>query len=124
MPLLKPHHIIQSRNIKRYFVGDLESHVRIILGVLSLFFFYLKIEYLILVMYYLYLQVKSYPIFQGLEKHYLRAHIARITAGTHVSPRDYFVYRNNNIKSYKWKKLSSFQSKAMSQKSMFFFQNN
>lgn len=71
-------------------------------------------------MYYLYLQIKSYPIFQGLEKHYLRAQIARITAGTQVSPRDYFVHNNNNIKSYKWKKLNSFQSKVMSQKCMCF----
>lgn len=67
-------------------------------------------------MYYLYLQVESYPYFQGLEKHYLRAHIARISAGTQVSPRGYFVSNNNNIKSFNWKKLNSFQLKAMSQK--------
>ncbi|XP_022171447.1 radial spoke head protein 4 homolog A-like [Myzus persicae] len=85
LPLLKPHHIIQSRNIKRYFTGDLES------------------------------PVESYPLFQGLEKHYLRAQIARITAATQISPRDYFVL-DYNSNAYKWRKLNSFQSKVMSQK--------
>ncbi|CAI6354534.1 unnamed protein product [Macrosiphum euphorbiae] len=85
LPLLKPHHIIQSRDIKRYFTGDLES------------------------------PVESYPLFQGLEKHYLRAQIARITAATQISPRDYFVL-DYNSNSYKWRKLNSFQSKVMSQK--------
>ncbi|XP_026819794.1 radial spoke head protein 6 homolog A-like [Rhopalosiphum maidis] len=85
LPLLKPHHIIQSRNIKRYFTGNLES------------------------------PVESYPLFQGLEKHYLRAQIARITAATQISPRDYFVL-NYNSNLYKWRKLNTFQSKAMSHK--------
>ncbi|KAF0764875.1 radial spoke head protein 6 A-like [Aphis craccivora] len=89
LPLLKPHHIIQSRNIKRYFTGNLES------------------------------PVESYPLFQGLEKHYLRAQIARITAATQISPRDYFVL-NYNSNLYKWRKLNTFQTKAMSHKCRYF----
>ncbi|XP_025208612.1 radial spoke head protein 4 homolog A-like [Melanaphis sacchari] len=85
LPLLKPHHIIQSRNIKRYFTGNLES------------------------------PIESYPSFQGLEKHYLRAQIARITAATQISPRDYFIL-NYNSNVYKWRKLNTFQSKVMSHK--------
>lgn len=61
------------------------------------------------------MQVNSYPIFQGLEKHYLRAQIARITAATQISPSHYFVLNtNHDRRSTKWKKLSSFQSKVMS----------
>ena len=33
---------------------------------------------------------KSIMVTQGLEKHYLRCQIARISAGTHVSPAGYF----------------------------------
>lgn len=60
-------------------------------------------------------QVDSYPLFQGLEKHYLRAQIARITAATQISPQNYFVI-DNKSKSNKWTKLNHFQSKVLSQK--------
>ncbi|VVC44774.1 Radial spokehead-like protein [Cinara cedri] len=86
LPLLKPHHIIQSRNINQYFVGDLDA------------------------------PVKSYPLFRGLEKHYLRAQIARITAVTQISPRDYFIIDHQHRKSNNWTGLSSFQAKVLSQK--------
>lgn len=61
-------------------------------------------------------QVESYPLFQGLEKHYLRAQIARISAATHISPRDYFAHGGNTTTSKKWRKLTIFQSKAMTKK--------
>jgi radial spoke head protein 4A len=37
-------------------------------------------------------QVVSYPSFQGLEMHYLRAQIARISAATVVSPAGYYIF--------------------------------
>jgi len=86
--------------------GAGEIHIKYLVGT------YLLIKYLLLI------QVESYPLFQGLEKHYLRAQIARITATTQISPRDYFVL-NYNSNSYKWRKLNSFQSKVMSQKCKF-----
>jgi len=61
-------------------------------------------------------QVESYPLFQGLEKHYLRAQIARISAATHISPRDYFALSGDTATSKKWRKLTVFQSNAMSKK--------
>jgi len=73
----------------------------------------------LLIKYLIHTQVESYPLFQGLEKHYLRAQIARITAATQISPRDYFVL-NYNSNLYKWRKLNTFQSKAMSHKCKYF----
>jgi len=72
-----------------------------------------------IIQYFIRIQVESYPLYQGLEKHYLRAQIARITAATQISPRDYFLL-NYNSNSYKWKKLNAFQSKVMSQKCKYF----
>lgn len=34
--------------------------------------------------------VDTYPVFPGVEAHYLRAQIARISAGTQISPEGYF----------------------------------
>lgn len=62
------------------------------------------------------MKVKSFPVFHGLEKHYLRAQIARITAATQISPRDYFVLDHRNKKSIRWRKLNPFQVKVLSQK--------
>lgn len=62
------------------------------------------------------MQVVSYPSFQGLEKHYLRAQIARITAATQISPSNYFILDTKNTRPMKWRKLTSFQSKVMSKK--------
>lgn len=71
--------------------------------------------------------MESYPLFQGLEKHYLRAQIARITAATHISPRDYFVLdkkKNAAANLKKFRKLKSFQQRAMSHKCKRFFLKN
>jgi len=35
-------------------------------------------------------QVQTFPEFPGLEGHYLRALLARLTAGSQVSPQGYF----------------------------------
>ena len=40
-------------------------------------------------------QVISYPPFPGLEAHYLRAQIARISAGSHVSPTGFFNFNED-----------------------------
>lgn len=60
LPIVTPKQISQSRDIKKFFTGDLEE------------------------------DVNSYPCFNGKEKHYLRAMIARITAGTYIAPRNYY----------------------------------
>jgi len=49
-----------ARQIRRFFSGDLEA------------------------------SVPSYPPFPGQEKHLLRAQIARISAGTNISPSGFF----------------------------------
>lgn len=56
LPIVTPKQIGVSRNIKKFLTGNLEA------------------------------PVVSYPLFPGKEKHYLRAIIARISAGTHISP--------------------------------------
>ncbi|XP_068148118.1 radial spoke head protein 6 homolog A [Drosophila tropicalis] len=60
LPIVTPRQIVVSRQIKKFFTGDLEA------------------------------DVISYPCFPGKEKHYLRAMIARITAGTYVAPQGYY----------------------------------
>ncbi|EDW61188.1 radial spoke head protein 6 homolog A [Drosophila virilis] len=60
LPIVTPRQIVVSRQIKKFFTGDLEA------------------------------DVVSYPCFPGKEKHYLRAMIARITAGTHIAPQGYY----------------------------------
>src|SRR6202022_816199 len=35
--------------------------------------------------------MNSFPLFPGLEKDYLRAQIARITATTHISPAGFYI---------------------------------
>ncbi|XP_050529087.1 radial spoke head protein 4 homolog A-like [Daktulosphaira vitifoliae] len=67
LPLLKPHHVVQSRNIKRYFTGNLET------------------------------PINCYPEFDGLEKHYLRAQIARISAATQISPIGFFIHNKSEL---------------------------
>lgn len=56
MPSITPEEIVQSRNIQKLCRGNLEA------------------------------DVKSYPLFPGTEKSYLRALIARISHGTNVTP--------------------------------------
>ncbi|KAH8403480.1 hypothetical protein KR222_006876 [Zaprionus bogoriensis] len=60
LPIVTPRQIAVSRQIKKFFTGDLEA------------------------------EIVSYPCFPGKEKHYLRATIARITAGTHIAPQGYY----------------------------------
>ncbi|KAH8261215.1 hypothetical protein KR044_005355 [Drosophila immigrans] len=60
LPIVTPRQIIVSRHIKKFFTGDLEA------------------------------DIVSYPCFPGKEKHYLRAMIARISAGTHIAPQGYY----------------------------------
>ena len=38
------------------------------------------------------LQITRYPPFPGNEMNYLRAQLARISAGTHISPYSYYMF--------------------------------
>ena len=38
----------------------------------------------------------SYPHFDGTEANYLRAQIARISAGTHISPAGYYIFEEDD----------------------------
>lgn len=58
---LQPAMIVAARKIRSFFTGCLSSAVR------------------------------GYPSFPGLEKDYLRAQIARITATTHISPTGFYI---------------------------------
>ncbi|KAH8401397.1 hypothetical protein KR009_005268 [Drosophila setifemur] len=60
LPIVTPRQIVVSREIKKFLTGDLEA------------------------------DVTSYPCFPGKEKHYLRAMIGRITAGTYIAPMGYY----------------------------------
>lgn len=60
LPSVTPSQIKASRQIKKILTGCLDS------------------------------EICSYPIFPGTEINYLRCMIARISAGTHISPRGFF----------------------------------
>ncbi|CAF1444669.1 unnamed protein product, partial [Adineta ricciae] len=60
LPLVTPEQIELSRQIQRFFTGDLEAAV---------------------------LSPSGFP---GVEKHLLRAQIQRVSAGTQIAPKDYF----------------------------------
>uniref|UniRef100_A0A1A9VG21 Radial spokehead-like protein n=1 Tax=Glossina austeni TaxID=7395 RepID=A0A1A9VG21_GLOAU len=60
LPIVTPKQIKLSRQLKKFFTGNLEA------------------------------DIVSYPCFRGKEKHYLRAMVSRITAGTYVAPRGYY----------------------------------
>ncbi len=60
LPSVSPAQITVARQIRKFFTGRLDT------------------------------PVVSYPPFPGNEANYLRAQIARISAGTHVSPRGFF----------------------------------
>ncbi|XP_034650214.1 LOW QUALITY PROTEIN: radial spoke head protein 4 homolog A [Drosophila subobscura] len=60
LPIVTPRQVVISRQIKKFLTGDLEA------------------------------DVISYPCFPGKEKHYLRAMIGRITAGTYIAPIGYY----------------------------------
>lgn len=61
LPAVTPHQINISRRIKKYLTGNLDA------------------------------KIYSYPTFTGSERNYLRALIARITAGTHIAPRNFYI---------------------------------
>lgn len=65
LPPATPHQINVSRRIKKYLTGDLNAFI------------------------------SSYPAFPGTERNYLRALIARISAGTNIAPRNFFVTGSN-----------------------------
>lgn len=60
LPIVTPEQIIISRQMRKFFTGDLEA------------------------------PLISNPKFPGVEKNYLRAMIARITASTYISPMGYY----------------------------------
>jgi len=62
LPDLTPDQISVARKIKKFFTGDLSS------------------------------EIISYPPFPGNEANYLRAQIARISAGTHISPLGFYQF--------------------------------
>lgn len=62
LPPVTPAQIVISRQIQKFFTGNLEA------------------------------PVVSYPPFAGNEANYLRAQIARISATTHISPLGYYVF--------------------------------
>jgi radial spoke head protein 4A len=62
LPNVTPAQIQMARRIKKLFAGDLDA------------------------------PVQSYPPFPGTEKSYLRAQISRITAATHISPINYYMF--------------------------------
>ena len=62
LPNVTPTEIFVARRIKKLFTGNLDN------------------------------PVLTYPPFPGTEKNYLRAQIARITAGTHVSPLGFYQF--------------------------------
>lgn len=60
LPSVTPHQINVSRRMMKYLTGNLDA------------------------------EILSYPTFPGSERNYLRALIARISAGTHVAPRNFY----------------------------------
>ncbi|KAL1770333.1 radial spoke head protein 4-like A [Sigmodon hispidus] len=62
LPSVTPAQIVTARKIKKYFTGRLDA------------------------------AIVSYPPFPGNESNYLRAQIARISAGTHVSPLGFYQF--------------------------------
>ncbi|XP_055381038.1 radial spoke head protein 6 homolog A [Condylostylus longicornis] len=60
LPIVTPKQLTASRKITKFFTGNLGE------------------------------KIYSYPKFPGVEKHYLRSIIARITASTYIAPRGYY----------------------------------
>merc|ERR1711976_347844 len=70
LPHCTPEEIVASRSIKKYFTGNLDS------------------------------EIDSFPVFPGTEKNLLRAQIARITAGTVISPFGFFSFDGDEEEDY------------------------
>ncbi len=66
LPAVTPQQITTARRVKKFLTGRLDS------------------------------QVVSYPPFNGTEANYLRAQIARISAGTQISPIGYYRFDEEN----------------------------
>lgn len=62
LPNVTPEQISVSRKIRKFLTGRLDA------------------------------PIVSYPPFPGTEKNYLRAQIARISAGTHISPSGFYKF--------------------------------
>lgn len=60
LPPVTPHQINVSRRMMKYLTGNLDA------------------------------EISSYPTFPGTERNYLRAIIARISAATHVAPKNFY----------------------------------
>ncbi|XP_075221593.1 radial spoke head protein 6 homolog A-like [Lycorma delicatula] len=63
LPNVTPENIVTARKIKKFFTGNLNK------------------------------KIESYPAFNGTELNYLRAQIARITAGTQISPLGFYTFK-------------------------------
>ena len=68
LPLITPEHVKVARKIKKYFTGHLES------------------------------QVFASPKFAGLEKHYLKAQLVRMTSSLEIVPKGIFKPNDDNPK--------------------------
>ena len=66
LPLVTPQQVSTSRKIRKFLTGRLDA------------------------------QIVSYPPFNGTEANYLRAQIARISAGTQISPIGFFRFDEEN----------------------------
>jgi radial spoke head protein 4/6 len=66
LPLVTPQQISVSRKVKKYLTGNLEA------------------------------PIITYPPFQGTESNYLRAQIARISAGSQISPIGFYRFDEEN----------------------------
>lgn len=65
LPSVTPQQIMVARQIRKVFTGNLNA------------------------------EVISYPPFPGNEENYLRTQIARISAGTHISPQGYYIFEED-----------------------------
>ena len=58
----------------------------------NIYYFYSILYYVVHTLSFVLCQVVSYPPFPGNESNYLRAQIARISAGTHISPLGFYQF--------------------------------
>ncbi|XP_065065225.1 radial spoke head protein 4 homolog A-like isoform X2 [Rhopilema esculentum] len=79
LPHVNPAQIVAARQIKKFFTGKLDT------------------------------QIISFPPFNGTEANYLRAQIARISAGTHISPAGYFIFEEDEEEEEEGQPRDSFE---------------
>ncbi|XP_067943457.1 radial spoke head protein 4 homolog A-like [Watersipora subatra] len=78
LPNVTPQQITVARQIKKFFTGRLDAYI------------------------------VSYPPFPGNESNYLRAQIARISAGTHISPLDFYQFNEDDMSDVDEEQLENF----------------